>query len=144
MKKKVIWLMVTGLMTLALLAVSCYSAPAVAPTTPAAPPATPATPSAPAVPTAPTTPTVPAVKETTPIGVQIVGSAFVPATITVAIGTTVTWTNQDSVPHTVSSALLDSGTLSRGATFSYTLNQKGTFEYQCNIHPSMNGKVIVQ
>ena len=148
MKKKVIWLMVACLMTLALVAVSCYSAPAspttpVAPTTPTAPTA-PATP--PTTPAVPATPAAPGVKEPTPVGIQISGSAFVPATITIAVGTTVTWTNKDSLPHTVSSqgTLFDSGSLSRGATFSYTFNQKGTFEYTCGIHPAMVGKVIVE
>ncbi len=77
---------------------------------------------------------------------EISGFAFVPPTVTVSVGTTVTWTNNDSVAHTVTTreTLFDSGTLSRGAAFSYTFEQSGTFEYYCKIHPSMTGKVIVE
>ncbi len=77
--------------------------------------------------------------------VQISGFAFSPATLTVAKGTTVTWTNADSVPHTVTSATgaFDSGSLSNGKTFSFTFNQAGTYAYRCNIHTSMTGQVIV-
>lgn len=72
--------------------------------------------------------------------------AFSPATITVAAGTTVTWTNQDSVSHTVTSStgIFDSGTLSKGAEFSYTFNNAGDFEYYCSIHTTMVGHVIVE
>lgn len=78
--------------------------------------------------------------------IEISGFAFAPATVTVSVGTTVTWTNKDSVPHTVTTqdTLFDSGNLSRGATFSYTFDQSGTFEYYCTIHPRMTGKVIVE
>ena len=78
--------------------------------------------------------------------VEISGFAFVPATITIPVGTTVTWFNKDSVAHTVSSreGVFDSGNLSGGATFSYTFDQNGSFEYYCKIHPYMNGEVIVE
>ncbi len=75
--------------------------------------------------------------------VEIKGFAFNPATITVAKGTTVTWTNKDSAAHTVTGSGFDSGSLSKGQTFSYTFNEAGTFDYICTIHPSMKGKVIV-
>ncbi len=77
--------------------------------------------------------------------VTISGFAFGPATITVPVGTTVTWTHNDSPPHTVSSrdAVFDSGNLPPGATFSYTFEQNGTFEYYCKIHPYMTAKIIV-
>jgi amicyanin len=78
--------------------------------------------------------------------VKISGLAFDPANITVPMGTVVTWTNLDSVPHTVTSdtGVFESGTLSRNATFSYTFNSRGTFSYSCTIHPSMKGKVVVE
>lgn len=84
-------------------------------------------------------------QEPTSTKVAISGFAFAPATITIAVGTTVTWTNNDSVAHTVShrNNLFDSGSLSKGSTFSYTFNQGGTFEYYCKIHPSITAKVIV-
>jgi plastocyanin len=70
----------------------------------------------------------------------------VPSTLTVSVGTTVTWTNKDSASHTVTSNdnLFNSGTLANGATFQHTFNQKGTFEYHCSIHTSMTAKVIVE
>ncbi len=78
--------------------------------------------------------------------VNISGLAFVPQTLTVSVGTTVTWTNNDSVSHTVTSNddLFASGTIAKNATFSHTFEQKGTFNYHCSIHPSMTGKVIVE
>lgn len=78
--------------------------------------------------------------------VAIVGFAFKAATLTVPIGTTVTWTNQDSAPHTVTAreGLFDGGTLSRNDTFSYTFTEKGTFEHYCKIHPYMTGTIIVE
>jgi plastocyanin len=78
--------------------------------------------------------------------VEISGFAFVPSTLTVSVGTTVTWTNKDSVSHTVTSDdnLFDSGTLPTGATFDHTFDQKGTFEYHCSFHPYMTGKIIVE
>jgi len=78
--------------------------------------------------------------------VEISGFAFVPQTLTVSVGTTVTWTNNDSSSHTIASNdnLFQSGTLAKGATFSHTFAQKGTFNYHCSIHPSMTGKIIVE
>ena len=80
--------------------------------------------------------------------VEIKGFAFNPATITVSKGTTITWTQQDSAPHTVTTTdapvAFDSGSLSKGGTFSYTFDTSGTYEYYCSIHPSMKAKVIVQ
>lgn len=97
-----------------------------------------------------TTPTPTPTPTATPISgqanVNISGFAFVPQTLRVAVGTRVTWTNNDSVNHTITSQdnLFDSGTISKGATFSYIFNQSGTFEYHCKIHPSMTGKIIVE
>ena len=92
------------------------------------------------------TPTPSATPTSAQANVEISGFAFVPSTLTVAVGTTVTWTNNDSASHTVTSNdnLFNSGTLAKGATFSHTFNQKGTFQYHCSIHPSMTAKVIVE
>jgi plastocyanin len=70
----------------------------------------------------------------------------VPSTLTVSVGTTVTWTNKDSVSHTVTSNdnLFESGTLAKNATFQHTFNQKGTFQYHCSFHAFMTAKVIVE
>lgn len=78
--------------------------------------------------------------------VTIQNFAFSPQTITVAKGTSVTWMNNDSTSHTVTSDsnLFDSGPISPGATFSFTFNQTGMFPYHCKIHLSMTAQVIVQ
>jgi plastocyanin len=78
--------------------------------------------------------------------VSIRNFTFTPANIRVSVGTTVTWTNNDAPTHTVSSrdGTFDSGSLSTGATFQYTFAQKGTYEYYCKFHTSMNGKVVVE
>jgi plastocyanin len=76
---------------------------------------------------------------------------FQPAEITVAPGTTVTWTNDDSFAHTVTSGtrgsptdLFDSGNVAGGESFSFTFDQPGTYPYFCRIHSGMDGTVIVQ
>ncbi len=82
-----------------------------------------------------------------PVSVEIKGYSFNPPTITVPEGTTVTWTNNDNVTHTVTVKTgtgFDSGPLSPGETFSYGFNTTGTFDYGCSIHPSMSGEIIVQ
>jgi plastocyanin len=83
---------------------------------------------------------------TTQSAVTISDFAFSPATITVAAGTKVTWTNQDSSPHTIVSddgSTFKSERLANGASFSFTFTTAGTFAYHCGIHGSMTGKVIV-
>jgi plastocyanin len=99
--------------------------------------------------TAPTpthTPTPTSTPSSEQATVNISGLAFVPQTLRVTTGTRVTWTNNDSVDHTITSNdnLFESGTISRGATFNFTFAQRGTFEYHCKIHPSMTGKIIVE
>jgi plastocyanin len=66
--------------------------------------------------------------------------------ITVKAGSTVTWYNQDYVAHTVSATGggFDSGRLLDSASFSHTFTEPTTFEFQCNIHPAMKGRVIVE
>jgi plastocyanin len=78
--------------------------------------------------------------------VYLVNLAFSPATLTVKVGTTITWTNNDSMTHTVTSdnGVFDSGNLAPGQTFSYTFNNAGTFTYHCVIHTYMKGTIIVQ
>jgi len=106
------------------------------------------TPAATPTPTSVASPTPTSTTTPTPAhaNVEISGFAFVPSTLTVSVGTTVTWTNKDSVSHTVTSNdnLFNSGTLANGATFQHTFSQKGTFQYHCSIHTSMTAKVIVE
>ena len=77
--------------------------------------------------------------------VDIEGFAFQPATLTVPPGTTVTWTNQDNAPHTVTSVdgKFDSGSLSKGQKFSFNFTEPGVYDYHCKIHPSMRGQIEV-
>ncbi len=78
--------------------------------------------------------------------VSIKDFSFQPATISVPVGGTVTWTNNDTTGHTVTAddGSFDSGTVSPGATFSQTFATAGTFTYHCNIHPSMTASITVQ
>jgi plastocyanin len=84
----------------------------------------------------------------TPIANEIViqGMTFNPSSLTVAVGTKVTWRNLDSVSHTVTSDsnLFDSGNMGNNASYSYTFTAAGTYSYHCRIHPSMTATVIVQ
>src|SRR5262249_22305939 len=79
-------------------------------------------------------------------GVNIAGFAFVPATITISAGQSVTWTNSDPVVHTATSddKVWDSGNLSPHATFTTTFSQPGTYAYHCTIHPFIRGTIVVQ
>ena len=80
--------------------------------------------------------------------VKIDNFSFGPASLTVAVGTTVTWTNRDDIPHTVVSTddakTFKSKVLDTDEKFSFTFNKAGTYPYFCSIHPKMTGKVIVQ
>jgi plastocyanin len=78
--------------------------------------------------------------------VSISGLAFHPATVTVNVGDTVTWTNNDGVSHTATAdgGSFDTGTIGNGSSASETFNTAGTFAYHCTIHPTMQGSVVVQ
>lgn len=71
---------------------------------------------------------------------------FDPETKRVSKGTIVTWKNQDSATHTVTSedGLFDSGLLAKGITYSYTFEQEGDYEYYCTLHPNMRARVVVE
>ncbi len=78
--------------------------------------------------------------------VWIQGMAFNPATITVAAGTTIKWTNKDLVAHTVTSSStfpFDSGSIGSNGTWSFTFTTAGNFQYKCTFHPSMIATVVV-
>ncbi|MDP2720316.1 MAG: cupredoxin family copper-binding protein [Dehalococcoidia bacterium] len=78
--------------------------------------------------------------------VVINGFAFKPPILNIKQGTTVTWRNEDSVGHNVTTDdnSFKSETLSRDQTFTYTFEKSGTFSYTCTIHPRMTGKIIVE
>jgi plastocyanin len=71
---------------------------------------------------------------------------FYPQRISVKAGTTVTWTNEDDVPHTVASSIkfFKSKTLDTADKFSFTFTTPGTYAYICSVHPYMTGAVVVE
>jgi plastocyanin len=77
--------------------------------------------------------------------VTIQNFAFGPASLSVAVGTTVTWTNSDSAPHTATAddGSFDSSSIAPGATFSQAFDTAGTFAYHCSLHPNMTGTIEV-
>jgi plastocyanin len=78
--------------------------------------------------------------------VKIDNFVFGPQTLTVPVGTTVTWTNSDDIPHTSVSTegVFKSKVLDTDEKFSYTFTKVGTYPYYCTIHPKMTGKIVVQ
>lgn len=84
----------------------------------------------------------------TPVSMQ--NSTYQPANIQVRVGTTVTWTNQDDVPHTVTfwngmtgRSMMGSSMMTHGQSFSLTFRMPGTYHYYCTVHPSMVATVTV-
>ena len=77
--------------------------------------------------------------------VSIVNMSFSKSTLQVAAGTTVTWTNNDNMAHTVTAddSSFDSGNIAVGATYRHTFSQAGTFAYHCSYHSGMTGTVSV-
>jgi plastocyanin len=80
--------------------------------------------------------------------VKIDNFSFGPGTITVPVGTTVTWINRDDIPHTIVSTddpkAFKSKVLDTDEKFSYSFSKPGTYPYFCSVHPKMTGKVVVQ
>ncbi|MGH2557857.1 MAG: cupredoxin domain-containing protein, partial [Thermomicrobiales bacterium] len=79
------------------------------------------------------------------VAVSIIDFAFAPGSVEVAVGTTVTWTNNDTAPHTVTAedGTFDSGVIDPGGSFSFTFEEEGSFAYSCTIHPRMTAAVEV-
>jgi plastocyanin len=113
-------------------------APAAAPANNAAPAAAPG--AKPAV-------AAPAAAPATGSQVMIMNYAFSPSSLTVTAGSTVTWTNMDTAPHTVTVSSgpvkFNSPTLQKGDTFTYTFTKAGTYQYYCAVHPDMKASVTV-
>lgn len=76
--------------------------------------------------------------------VSVAGFAFAPAELRVPVGTAVAWTNRDPTPHTATGDGFDTGTLDQGATGTVTFDTAGTYDYVCAIHPTMQGRVVVE
>jgi plastocyanin len=83
---------------------------------------------------------------TPPAAVTISNFTFNKPVVTVKPGTTVTWTNADDIPHTVTSknGVFKSKVLDTGDHFSFTFAKAGQFGYFCSLHPHMTGTVIVK
>ena len=78
--------------------------------------------------------------------IGILNYKFDPETLTVPVGTTITWVNHDEVPHTVASSdkrFTSSGPLDTGDSYSYKFTTPGTYTYFCTLHPFMTAKVVV-
>jgi plastocyanin len=86
------------------------------------------------------------VRAAPPSQVVIKDFMFMPATLTVKAGTTVTWANKDEEPHTVfsDSGLFRSGAIDTGEVFSFKFDKPGTYHFLCTIHPRMVGTVVVE
>ena len=78
--------------------------------------------------------------------VDIKGMVFSPATLTVEVGDTVTFTNRDGVPHTgtATDKSFDTGFLSEGQSGTVDISKAGAFEYFCMVHPSMKGEITAE
>lgn len=89
-----------------------------------------------------------AVTPTEPNAVNINNFAFAPNELTIAVGTTVTWTNKDEEPHTVTNAgsppAFKSAALDGGDKFTFTFTKPGTYRYFCSVHPFMTATVVVK
>jgi plastocyanin len=81
------------------------------------------------------------------VEIRIDNFSFGPMTLTVSSGTTVTWINNDDVPHTVVSedtTTFKSKALDTGDKFSYTFAKLGKYPYFCSVHPRMTAEIVVQ
>ena len=83
-----------------------------------------------------------------PNEITIDNFSFLPQTLTVPVGTKVTWINHDDVPHTATSSVkpraFDSGTLDTDQKFSFVFTTPGTYDYFCAVHPKMTAQIIVK
>src|SRR6266496_375147 len=78
--------------------------------------------------------------------VKIDNFTFAPPSLTVKAGTTVTWRNEDDIPHTVASSVrvFKSTALDTDDSFSFTFTEPGSYDYFCSLHPHMRGKIVVE
>ena len=84
--------------------------------------------------------------QATDSSVTIDNFTFAPQQVTVKTGTTITWTNQDDIPHAIASSakVFKSKALDTGDKFSFTFTTPGTYEYFCSLHPHMTGTIVVR
>jgi|SRR6185437_16464350 len=90
-------------------------------------------------------PGLPGAAQAATLEVKIDNFTFGPQKLVVKLGDTVTWTNEDDIPHTmVSIGRFRSAALDTGEKFSFTFTKAGTFEYFCGLHPQMQGTIVVE
>ena len=99
-----------------------------------------------ALPSTPSTQTQPPGPAVETLSVAIENFAFSPPVIEVRLGATVTWTNRDAAPHTVTfkNVSFNSGLLSQNESWSHRFTESGVYEYFCEPHPWMIGTVVVR
>ncbi|WP_229390311.1 cupredoxin family copper-binding protein [Methanosarcina sp. DH2] len=78
------------------------------------------------------------------IDIEIRDYKYIPQNLTVKVGQTVRWTNNDTVLHDVVGSSIESEYLQKGETFTYTFEEVGTYQYICTLHPWMEGEVIAE
>lgn len=80
------------------------------------------------------------------LNVDISNMALNPTDLTIKVGDTVVWTNNDDATHLITgtNGVISSKTMKKGDTYSKTFDKAGTYSYMCQIHPSMKGKIIVE
>src|SRR5579864_4019021 len=80
-----------------------------------------------------------------PIQIQMKNFAFDPPVITIKAGQTLSWTNDDVVPHTATAngKTWDSGQMAPGRSYTVRVTKPGKYEYTCSNHPFMHAKVVV-
>jgi plastocyanin len=76
--------------------------------------------------------------------VTIDATQFQEATTRIRLGDSVVWTNNDLLPHTVTGAGFESGTMTPGSTWRYTPTARGVFPYLCRFHPTMKATLEVE
>jgi plastocyanin len=88
----------------------------------------------------------PASSNPSPVQIQIDNYTFKPATVTVPVGTIITWKNLDDDPHTVTAndGSFNSKGLAQGDTWSHQFSKPGVYAYHCTVHPFMQASVIVK
>ena len=90
--------------------------------------------------------TLPAAAAPRPQAVQIHNFAFAPATLSVPVGTTVTWVNDDEDPHNVTAVdkTFRSSAMDTDDRYSFTFTRPGDYAYFCSLHPHMTGRILVK
>ncbi len=92
--------------------------------------------------------TLPATSPAAEKSVDIDNFKFKPQELTISVGTKVTWTNKDDVPHTATSSddppAFDSKTIDTDDKYSFTFTKTGTYKYFCKVHPHMTATIIVK